>query len=223
MSIFWPTQFPPDNITITFNSINQLQASGIISVGSVILSGSDSYWQSGQTNALSILAKGSSNPFVMFGVTSNTGWTTDTVWVCNMYSSGSVNLYQNVLGGGNNITFYTDSAGTGNAIYIYNYNTNTEVMTLKSNGYLSVNGIKTTAGAATTVSVGTSPYTYTNSSSSNQQVFIEGGTISAMVYKPAGTGSISLAAFTDNIIVLRPTDAVTITYTSAPTINTVQL
>lgn len=84
-------------------------------------------------------------------------------------------------------------------------------------------GFSTVAGYATTVTVGTSPYTYTNSSASNQQIFIQGGTVSAITFQPNGGTSISLSAFTDNVMVLRPNDTVTITYTSAPTVNTIQL
>ena len=84
-------------------------------------------------------------------------------------------------------------------------------------------GFSTAAGAATTVTVGTSPYTYTNTSASNQQIFIQGGTVSAITFQPNGGTSISLSGLTDNIMILRPNDTVTITYTSAPTVNTIQL
>ena len=84
-------------------------------------------------------------------------------------------------------------------------------------------GFATTAGAATTVSVGASPYTYTNSSASNQQIFIQGGTVSAISFNPNGGTGIALSGLTDNVITMRPNDTLTITYTAAPTVNTIQL
>ena len=90
-------------------------------------------------------------------------------------------------------------------------------------GIVSANGIKTTAGAATTVTVGASPYTYTNSSASNQQIFIQGGTVSAISFNPNGGTGIALSGLTDNVITMRPDDTLTITYTAAPTVNTIQL
>lgn len=90
-------------------------------------------------------------------------------------------------------------------------------------GIVSTNGIKTTAGAATAVTVGASPYTYINSSTSNQQIFIQGGTVSAISFNPNGGTGISLSGLTDNVITMRPNDTLTITYTAAPTVNTIQL
>ena len=102
--------------------------------------------------------------------------------------------------------------GSGNATF-----------TTSGAGIVSVNGIKTTAGAATAVTVGASPYTYTNSSASNQQVFIQGGTVSAISFNPNGGTGIALSGLTDNVITMRPNDTLTITYTAAPTVNTIQL
>lgn len=105
---------------------------------------------------------------------------------------------------------------------IYQYN-GTNVAILYGTGVLSISGIKTSASASSSVSVGASPFTYTNSSSSNQQVFIQGGTVSAISFNPNGVSGISLSGLTDNILTMRPNDTLTITYTSAPTINTIQL
>ena len=88
---------------------------------------------------------------------------------------------------------------------------------------VSGTGFKTTAGAATTVTVGASPYTYSNTSSSNQQLFIQGGTVSAIAFNPNGGTGISLSGLTDNVLVVRPGDTVTVTYTAAPTMTTIQL
>ena len=102
--------------------------------------------------------------------------------------------------------------GSGNATF-----------TASGAGIVSANGIKTTAGAATTVSVGASPYTYTNSSASNQQIFIQGGTVSAISFNPNGGTGIALSGLTDNVLTMRPNDTLTITYTAVPTVNTIQL
>lgn len=90
-------------------------------------------------------------------------------------------------------------------------------------GSVATGGVATTAGAATTVTVGASPYTYSNTSSSNQQLFIQGGTVSAIAFNPNGGTGISLSGLTDNVLVVRPGDTVTVTYTAAPTMTTIQL
>ena len=87
---------------------------------------------------------------------------------------------------------------------------------------ITANGFKTTAGAATAITVGTSPYTYTNSSSSNQEILITGGAITALSFGPDGGTGISLNLGLSQII-MRPNDTLTITYTTAPTVNTIQL
>ena len=109
------------------------------------------------------------------------------------------------------------SSATGNPLQINlgRANTWTAVQTFP--------GVKTTAGVATTVTVGASPYTYTNSSASNQQIFVQGGTVSAISFNPNGGTGIALSGLTDNVITLRPNDTLTITYTAAPTVNTIQL
>lgn len=89
-------------------------------------------------------------------------------------------------------------------------------------GTITTNGISTVATAQTTVTVGTSPYTYTNTSASNQEVLIYGGTISAITFIAKGGTAIDMNT-TLSSIVLRVGDALTITYSSAPTINTIQL
>lgn len=94
---------------------------------------------------------------------------------------------------------------------------------ITSSGIISATGFKTTAGASTTVTVGASPYTYTNSSASNQQIFIQGGTVSAISFNPNGVSGISLSGLTDNVLTMRPNDTLTITYTAAPTVTTIQL
>ena len=114
--------------------------------------------------------------------------------------------------------------GSGNAI-ITNKVTAGSVATggKVTAGSVATGGVATTAGAATTVTVGASPYTYSNTSSSNQQLFIQGGTVSAIAFNPNGGTGISLSGLTDNVLVVRPGDTVTVTYTAAPTMTTIQL
>ena len=157
-------------------------------------------------------------------------------FIANLAASGisntmtsSPNTWSALQTFGNNISiggaqFAIASLASGQIIYYNGTNfINNANISVSSSGIISVVGIKTTAGAATAVTAGASPYTYANSSSSNQQIFIQGGTVSAISYNPNGGTGIALSALTDNILVLRPNDSVTITYTAAPTINTIQL
>ncbi len=125
----------------------------------------------------------------------------------------------NVLTIGNGL----DSQAGATALSSYNNTLDDGSGNMTAAGVVAGKGFKTTAGASTTISVGASPYTYTNSSTSNQQLFIQGGTVSAISFNPNGTSGISLSGLTDNILVLRPNDTVTVTYTAAPTMTTVQL
>ena len=155
-----------------------------------------------------------------------------TTWYAQLDSSN--NLFFASIN--SNTTFYIETSA-GTQVFIVNPTSKSvttanntldngsgnATFTASGAGIVSANGIKTTAGAATAVTVGASPYTYTNSSASNQQIFIQGGTVSAISFNPNGGTGIALSAFTDNIMVMRPNDALTITYTSAPTVNTIQL
>ena len=148
-----------------------------------------------------------------------------TVFINMNNSSGQ---YAYMFGNGANFEIVSTTGGMifliqdGYYITIQNGSSVTQI-TLSSTGIVSANGIKTTAGAATTVTVGASPYTYTNSSASNQQIFIQGGTVSAISFNPNGGTGIALSGLTDNVITMRPNDTLTITYTAAPTVNTIQL
>ena len=148
-----------------------------------------------------------------------------TVFINMNNSSGQ---YAYMFGDGANFEIVSTTGGMifliqdGYYITIQNGSGVTQI-TLSSTGIVSANGIKTTAGAATAVTVGASPYTYTNSSASNQQIFIQGGTVSAISFNPNGGTGISLSGLTDNVITMRPNDTLTITYTAAPTVNTIQL
>ena len=172
------------------------------------------------TNNSSLLVLGSANSWTLSANTGIKG-TAITLTIPSSLSnntfiinnSSSVPIFS-VSGELNNLTSYHNTLddGSGNATF-----------TTSGAGIVSANGIKTTAGAATAVTVGASPYTYTNSSASNQQIFIQGGTVSAISFNPNGGTGISLSGLTDNVITMRPNDTLTITYTAAPTVNTIQL
>lgn len=149
---------------------------------------------------------------------SSTGFDGHGNYSLNGDSSNSWNINQNVSSG--STLFSVSYAG---AVTTLNNTLDDSTGKIIAASTVAGIGFKTTAGAATTVAVGASPYTYTNSSASNQQVFIQGGTVSAVSFHPNGGTGISLSGLTDNVLTLRPNDTVTITYTAAPTVNTIQL
>jgi hypothetical protein len=65
------------------------------------------------------------------------------------------------------------------------------------------------------VSVGTSPWTYTNNSRATQLLSVSGGTVSSVTVNGSATGQ------TSGLFLLKPTDTVTVTYSSAPTASVV--
>jgi hypothetical protein len=83
-------------------------------------------------------------------------------------------------------------------------------------------GFKTSITSTSSPTVGTSPYSYKNSSASNQQVLIVGGTISSISFTPSGGSAITINITTSQII-LRVGDSISITYTVAPTLTVIQL
>lgn len=156
-----------------------------------------------------IYPKGSTTPTTAFTIgTPGAGYTITSDFTFQVYSSslsatafiaytdGTIQTYKNTL-----------DDGLGN---------------ITAANIITAAGFKTTAGAATAITVGTSPYTYTNSSSSNQEILITGGTITALSFGPDGGTGISLNLGLSQII-MRPNDTLTITYTAAPTVNTIQL
>ena len=168
------------------------------------------------------------------GITMYFGSTNDA-WNCYVnLVSGTANIFSidTGIGGVSNdnfIGFRQNGATKMQAGCDTSYNfvvinsSGTTIFTVTPSGIAKLAGVATTAGAATTVSVGASPYTYTNSSVSNQQIFVQGGTVSAISFNPNGGTGIALSGLTDNVITLRPNDTLTITYTAAPTVNTIQL
>ncbi len=148
-----------------------------------------------------------------------------------LYNSGNIFLqgsYWNGTSGtpyGGELIWIQDST-TPSGHFSFKLNDNgtvTEIAKLNNAGVYIGNGFSTVAGAATIQTVGASPWTYTNSSASNQQIFVQGGTVSAISFNPNGGTGIALGAFTDNIMIMRPGDTLTITYTAAPTVNTIQV
>lgn len=77
-----------------------------------------------------------------------------------------------------------------------------------------------TSGNSFTPTVTASPYTYTNNTSAPQQVFVSGGTVSLMQLVrtlPAGTTTLTVTGAIS--IYLSGGDALTITYSVAPTVT----
>lgn len=142
------------------------------------------------------------------------------------YASPTIQLY-------NSVWDSTTSAAVSNSFNFQLTTANllqisfnsTNIFSVSNSGNVSATGYKSTAGASTSVTAGTSPYTYTNSSASNQQVFVQGGTVTALSFLPNGstTGEITISQLTGNVLILRPGDAISITYTTAPTITTIQV
>lgn len=69
----------------------------------------------------------------------------------------------------------------------------------------------------TAVTAGASPYTYTNSTPTRKQVFVSGGTVSAISFNRGATTVPT--GETAGVFTLNPNDSLVITYTVAPTIN----
>lgn len=240
----------PDQVTITYGSKGLMQASGTTTTAvdgtTIVLNGSNKI-------ALNLANANTWTATQTFPVASfnNLLSNTNTWTAAQVYSDfSSINIKANLTGLGGSTNGVISWSYSGSNTYLtlkpvvelgYTSNIQLEgfvvttinntlddgngnaIFTTSGGGIVSVNGIKTTAGAATTVTVGASPYTYTNSSTSNQQIFIQGGTVSAISFNPNGGTGISLSGLTDNVITLRPGDTITITYTVAPTVNTIQL
>lgn len=114
---------------------------------------------------------------------------------------------------------------TSPAGYIYFTAQSNDIAYIYSNGVIAATyGFATAAAPSTSITAGTSPYTYTNSSTSNQELFITGGTITAIAFNPDNdtTSPITLNTTTSSVI-LRTGDSITITYSAAPTLTTIQV
>lgn len=69
--------------------------------------------------------------------------------------------------------------------------------------------------APTAITAGASPYTWTNTNGVNTQVFMSGGTVSAIAYNG---GAISGTLAGTVTVILQPGETVTVTYAVAPVI-----
>lgn len=131
-------------------------------------------------------------------------------------------------GNNNDIVLISANMSASNGIFVGNGSGNPNIvftanMTIDNDAGITIgNGYQTNATAQSSVTVGTSPYTYTNTSASNQEVLIYGGTITAITFTAKGGTAIDMN-ITLSSIVLRVGDALTITYSTAPTISTIQL
>jgi hypothetical protein len=69
-------------------------------------------------------------------------------------------------------------------------------------------------GVPAAITVGGSPYTYTNADNVKEAIYITGGTVSVIA-----KGGVTLAAASPLVVLLNPEEAVTVTYAVAPTMN----
>ena len=136
--------------------------------------------------------------------------------------NANVNYSLNVSVVNGVLSAYLNQNGTSQPLAVLNATQTFTASTTFSSPIIASAGVQTTAGASSTVTVGASPYTYQNTSASNQQVFITGGVITGLTFNPNGTSGLSLNTGT-SAVTLRKGDSITITYTTAPTVNTIQL
>lgn len=71
------------------------------------------------------------------------------------------------------------------------------------------------------ISAGASPYTYKNTSQFPQQVFVSGGTVSAVSFSRDGVAWVPVSSATNAQVWLSPGDSAKVTYSVVPTINVV--
>lgn len=72
------------------------------------------------------------------------------------------------------------------------------------------------------LAVGASPYVYKNGATAQQQVIVQGGTVSAIEFSRNGSTFINIGA-TAGLVVLNPGDNVRVTYSVLPTMTTINL
>lgn len=85
----------------------------------------------------------------------------------------------------------------------------------------AVAGRVSQTSAPTVPTVTASPYTYTNASAFTQQVIVNGGTVTQIQIVRAATPVTT--GLLDGVFILNPGDGLTITYSIAPTVTTINL
>lgn len=97
---------------------------------------------------------------------------------------------------------------------------NTATVTLGSGVNLSVTGNYAVGnfGNASAITVGASPFSYTNATTQKELVTVVGGTVSAVTITRNGQTTTSTGAVAGPFL-LAPTDVLVVTYSVAPTMN----
>lgn len=155
----------------------------------------------------------SGNPHSMYIYGSSMSLTTDAY-----IEADGTNTYT-IISGGNS---FNSGLITGNAPILYLgggvTSSGLSILGLAGLGGISAVGYNKLAGegggsSPTSVSVGSSPFTYTNNTGYDIQVHIASGTVSSITLN--GT---TVFSGTGHTVILRPSDSIVITYTSAPTV-----
>ena len=182
------------------------------------------------------LSVNNSNNIELNGIPSNSTTTAENSGYIDILGSSwngtasipiGMRLYTLVSATSTDIYFALNNNGTLTTIFHYNSQYNAINLLALSIGhdYINVSGkgsfssilTNSNGTAPTSVTVGASPFTYTNSTSTNILMYIGGGVVTAIAIN--GVTVVSGVTLTTLIpLYLKYNDYVTITYTTAPTI-----
>jgi hypothetical protein len=97
---------------------------------------------------------------------------------------------------------------------------NTAAVTTGAGYILSIDKLRTTGGLSTAITVGASPFTYTNSDTVVERVAVFGGAVTNIDHTDRlGTAIYNSGTLTAGEFVLAPGETLVVTYTTAPTMN----
>lgn len=209
-----------------------------VDVGIAVLGGYGNLFLGGtaegcSTRGVQIAANNTNNKFIGMDFESNV--------VQDIYCQGNYNSFiecdsqsqitfdtpglANRLIGGNCFNI-TTGAGAASSLFMGVHWNRTGGATINDNGtltrfrdiYDTFNGIHSNSPPAQSgITVGASPFTYTNNTGNDQTVMISGGTVSAVLFvRLASANSLGVTAGT---VLLSPGDGVTVTYSVAPTMR----
>ena len=127
--------------------------------------------------------------------------------------------FETFITGVNNTVYFSNGVAGGYISLAYNGDAKFAgtITTDQTFEYGSTSGFTSPA----VLTVGASPYTYTNPGPYKQVVVITGGTLSATTFVRNGV-SVTMPSL-DTTVTLLPGDGVTVTYTAAPTITTIDM
>ena len=133
---------------------------------------------------------------------------------------------------GFNLANYLQLSGsaTGNALAIKAIGTDANISVdvfTKGAGLFTWKGDQLTRTAYTTaisaITVGASPFTYTNAGVTPVQAFITGGTVTEVAYSRDEATFFVIGVVTAQMVLLAPGDSVRVTYTAKPTMNLIPM